>query len=43
MRIASRAPEDDVRRVVETADRLNPMLASLSPLVERRYRLTICR
>src|SRR5450432_1639393 len=33
VRITSAAPEDDVRRVVETADRLSPMLANLAPAV----------
>ena len=33
--ITSAAPEADVRRVVETADRLSPMLANLAPGVER--------
>jgi len=39
--IASRAPEADVRRVVETADRLSPMLANLSPAIERVHHLRI--
>jgi hypothetical protein len=39
--IASAAPVADVRRVVEVADRLSPMLANISPAVERASRLTI--
>jgi uncharacterized OsmC-like protein len=39
--IASRAAEADVRRVVETADRLSPMLANLSPAIERVHHLRI--
>ena len=39
--IASRAPEADVRRVVETADRLSPLLANLSPAIARVHRLRI--
>ncbi len=39
--VVSSAMEDDVRRVVETADRLSPMLANLSPSVQRSHRLTI--
>jgi len=39
--IASRAPDADVRRVVETADRLSPMLANLSPAIERVHHLRI--
>jgi uncharacterized OsmC-like protein len=41
VRIASPAPEADVRRLVETADRLSPVLAILSPAVERVQRLRI--
>ncbi len=37
--ITSAAPEADVRRVVETADRLSPLLANLSPAIERVHRL----
>ena len=33
--ITSSAPEADVRRVVETADRLSPLLANLSSAIER--------
>jgi uncharacterized OsmC-like protein len=43
VRIRSRAPGDDVRRVVETADRLSPMLANLSAAIERVHRLEIER
>jgi uncharacterized OsmC-like protein len=39
--VASAAPEADVRRVVETADRLSPMLANLDPRIERSSRLTV--
>jgi uncharacterized OsmC-like protein len=39
--VASAAPEADVRRVVETADRLSPMLANLDPRIERSFRLTV--
>lgn len=39
--IASGAPEADVRRVVETADRLSPLLANLSPAIERVHRLRV--
>ena len=39
--IGSRAPEADVRRVVETADRLSPMLAILSPTIARVHHLRI--
>jgi uncharacterized OsmC-like protein len=41
--LASAAAEADVRRVVETADRLSPMLANLAPAVRRIHRLTIVR
>jgi uncharacterized OsmC-like protein len=41
--IVSPAPEAEVRRVVETADRLNPMLANLSRDVERTFQLTVVR
>ena len=41
IRITSTAPEADVRRVVETADRLSPMLANLSPAIERVHKLRI--
>jgi uncharacterized OsmC-like protein len=39
--IASRAADADVRRVVETADRLSPLLANLSPAIERVHHLRI--
>jgi uncharacterized OsmC-like protein len=39
--VTSPAPEGDVRAVVETADRLSPMLANLSPSVNRVHRLSI--
>lgn len=39
--IASAADEVDVRRVVDTANRLSPMLANLAPTVRRLHRLTI--
>lgn len=41
--ITSAAAEDEVRRVVETADRLSPMLANLNPGIERLHRLTVIR
>jgi uncharacterized OsmC-like protein len=43
VRIASPAAEADVRRVVETADRLSPLLANLSPAIRRTHRLRIIR
>ena len=39
--IASRASDADVGRVVETADRLSPLLANLSPAIERIHHLRI--
>jgi uncharacterized OsmC-like protein len=39
--ITSGARETDVRRVVETADRLSPLLANLSPAIERVHRLRV--
>jgi uncharacterized OsmC-like protein len=39
--ITSAAPEADVRRMVATADRLSPMLANLSPAIERVHRLRV--
>src|SRR5262249_43968824 len=39
--IASAGPEADVRRMVETADRLSPMLANIAPAVERIHHLTV--
>ena len=41
--IASPAPEADVRRVVDTADRLSPLLANLSPAIKRIHRLRVVR
>lgn len=41
--IASDAPEEAVRRVVETADRLSPMLANLALSVRRVHHLAIVR
>ena len=39
--ISSPAADVDVRRVVETADRLSPLLANLSPAIERIHHLRI--
>jgi hypothetical protein len=39
--ITSAAPEDDVRRVVATADARNPMLANLAATVRRTHDLTV--
>jgi uncharacterized OsmC-like protein len=41
--ITTTAPEEAVREVVATADRLSPMLANLSPAVRREHHLTIVR
>ncbi len=41
VRLVSNAPVADVRRVVEHADRLSPMLQNLSPAIERVQTLTI--
>ena len=41
VRIRSSAAEAEVRQVVETADRLSPMLANLSPEIARVHRLTV--
>jgi uncharacterized OsmC-like protein len=41
VRVESAAPAAEVRRVVELADRLSPMLANLSPAIERVHTLTI--
>jgi len=41
--IDSDAPEADVRRVIETADRLNPLLANLSPAIARVHHLRLVR
>ena len=39
--ISSTAPEADVRRVVETADRLSPLLGNLSSAIPRVHHLRI--
>jgi hypothetical protein len=39
--VTSPAGEAEVRHVVETANRLSPMLANLSPDVRQRHRLTV--
>jgi uncharacterized OsmC-like protein len=39
--IASRASDAEVRRVVETADRLSPLLGNLSATIERIHHLRI--
>jgi uncharacterized OsmC-like protein len=41
--VTTEAPDEDVRRVVERAGRLSPMLANLAPAVRRVERLTIVR
>lgn len=41
--VTSAAADEDVRRVVQTAWRLSPMLANLAPTVQRVHRLTIVR
>jgi hypothetical protein len=41
--ITSAAPAEQIRRVVETADRLSPMLANLSPGIERVHHLAVLR
>src|SRR4051812_7367088 len=43
VRVTSPAPEDALRLVVETANRLSPMLANLAPAVRRVHHLTIVR
>jgi len=43
VRITSAAPDESIRWVVDTADRLSPMLANLSSSVRRTHRLTIVR
>jgi len=43
VRIVTASPPSEVRRVVEVADRLSPMLANLSPAIERAHALTISR
>ena len=42
-RVTSTAPTTDVRSVVECANRLSPLLANLSPAIERVHTLTILR
>jgi uncharacterized OsmC-like protein len=39
--ISSSAPEEAVRRLVETADRHSPMLANLAPSVRRAHHLCV--
>jgi uncharacterized OsmC-like protein len=41
--VTTRAPEADVRCVVDMADRLSPTLANLSPAIERVRRLRMAR
>jgi hypothetical protein len=41
--VTSQAPEASVRQMVELADRHCPMLANLSPRIERIHRLAIVR
>jgi uncharacterized OsmC-like protein len=41
--LTSRAPEADLRRVVETANRRSPMLANLSPAIAQVHHLTVVR
>jgi hypothetical protein len=41
--ITSDAPEDEVRRVVATADARSPMLANLAASVRRTHTLTVVR
>jgi hypothetical protein len=43
VRIQSDAPEAELRRAIAHADRLSPMLANLSPAIERVHTLTIQR
>ncbi|HEX5098216.1 MAG TPA: OsmC family protein [Polyangiaceae bacterium] len=43
VRIVSDAPPAELRRAVEHADRLSPMLANLSPAIERVHTLSIQR
>jgi len=43
VRVASAAPEDAVRRVVETANRRSPMLANLAASVRQAHHLLIVR
>lgn len=41
--ITSNGAEDELRHVVDVADRLSPMLANLSPTITRTRQLTIVR
>jgi len=41
VRIVSDAPASELRRAVEQADRLSPMLANLSPAIDRDHTLRI--
>lgn len=41
--VVSEAPAAEVRRLVEHADRLSPMLANLSPAIERVHTLSVQR
>lgn len=43
VKVTSDAPEGAVRRIVETADRLSPMLANLAPSVRRIHQLAVIR
>jgi len=43
VRVASDATDAEVRRVVEHADRLSPMLANLSPAIARVHTLSVQR
>jgi uncharacterized OsmC-like protein len=43
VKVTSAEPEEAVRRVVATADRLSPMLANLASTVRRVHHLTIVR
>jgi len=41
--VTTRAPEADVLRLVEHADRMSPMLANISRDVEKVFRITVIR
>jgi uncharacterized OsmC-like protein len=43
VKVTSAEPDEAIRRVVDTARRLSPMLANLAPAVEQVHRLTIAR
>jgi uncharacterized OsmC-like protein len=43
VRVTSGAPEDDVRRVIDVANRRSPALANLSSSVARAWRVSIAR